>query len=189
MTGKTHQILGISSAATYFLVVSANEYSAATFGAVLFAGHLAALVPDLDESTALLWDNLPLGKVFGTITDPFIRHRNFTHSLLGIGLFGTLVYFLTGLMPDYWHINRMILLYSATISYASHILADMFTVEGVPLFLPFGKMVGIPPKPLDGIRIQTGKWFENLIIFPLLDIYLVILFVSYWDKIRRVLFK
>lgn len=189
MTGKTHQILGISAAATYFLVVSENGYNAATFAAVLFAGHLAALVPDLDESTALIWDKIPLGKIFGTITDPFIRHRNFTHSLFGVALFGTLAYWLTSLMPDYWHINRMVLFIATVISYSSHILSDMFTVEGVPLFFPFGKMIDIPPKPLDGIRIQTGKWFENLVLFPLIDIYFAVLIIGYWDKIKTILFK
>lgn len=189
MTGKTHQILGISSAATYFLIKSPDSYDAATFAAVLFAGHLAALVPDIDESTALVWEKIPLGRVFGTITDPFIRHRNFTHSIVGVALFGALVYWLINLMPDYWHIEKMTFFYSLMIAYGSHILSDMFTVEGVPLFFPFGRMVGIPPKPLHGIRIQTGKWFENLVIFPALDIYLVILAISYWDKIKTVLFK
>jgi membrane-bound metal-dependent hydrolase YbcI (DUF457 family) len=189
MTGKTHQILGISSAATYFLATSANEYNASTFGAVLFVAHLAALVPDLDESTALIWEKLPLGKVFGVITDPFIRHRNFTHSIVGIGLFCMLIYWLVNQMPDYWQIDKVILFASAAIAYSSHILADMFTVEGVPLFFPFGKMVGIPPKPLHGIRIQTGEWFENLIIFPAVDIYLVALVIGYWDKIKIILFK
>jgi len=189
MTGKTHQILGLSSGITYVLLAQSASYAPATLAATMVAGHLAALVPDLDESTALIWDKMPFGHVFGGIADPFIKHRNFTHSILGIGLFAVGAHWIYSFFPSYWGINSQILFFGSVISYASHIIADMFTQEGVPLFFPFSKMIGIPPKPLDGIRIQTGEWFENLVVFPALNLYLVIFVVWQWDKIKIILFK
>jgi hypothetical protein len=65
----------------------------------------------------------------------------------------------------------------------------MLTVEGIPLFWPWRKKFGIPPKPFDGIRIETGKWFENIVIFPLVDIILIILIYSNWSTIKSLIYK
>jgi len=75
------------------------------------------------------------------------------------------------------------------ISYASHLLADSFTVEGIPILYPWHRNFGIPPKPLEGIRIQTGEWFENLIIFPIINIALIVLVFGNWDNIKTILLK
>ena len=189
MTGKTHRILGLVAGGSYLIFSSEPSYQPATFGAVLVFSYFASLIPDLDQPTAEIWNNLPFGHLAGEAVDPFFKHRNLSHSLLGFGIFGFLFYLLINSFPSYWGINRDIVLFAFLISYLSHLLADIFTVEGIPLLYPWKKMLGIPPKPFDGIRIETGKWFENLVIFPLLNIFLLIIVIVNWEKIKNFLLK
>jgi len=189
MTGKTHRILGVSAGLTYALSALDSQYSPATLAAVLTGSYFASLIPDLDRSTADIWDNIPLGKAVGKIVDPLIKHRNISHSLLGILIFILVSYLIIDSFPIYWGVNKDIAFVSISLAYISHLLADMFTVDGIPLFYPSRRAFGIPPRPFDGIRILTGKWFENLIIFPLIDIYLVAIILIKWQHIKTIIFK
>lgn len=189
MTGKTHQLIGITLGLGYYLTIVKPEYAPATLAAVLVGSHLASLMPDLDQSAAEIWNSIPLGHVAGKVVDPFIKHRNFTHSLLGILIFGYLIYSLLHLFPDYWGIHQNVVFVAMMISFGSHLLADMFTVEGIPLLYPYKGMMGIPPRPFQGIRIMTGKWFENLVLFPIINIVLLVFIISNWNLIKIVLFK
>jgi inner membrane protein len=189
MTGKTHRTLGIASGTLTSLAVSQNIYSPSTFFASLVIAYFGSLLPDIDESASLFWESVPLGRTAGKITDPFLKHRNITHSLLGLLIFNLIFLLFSRLIPDYWHVDKNILFLVFMISYASHLLADMFTEEGIPLFFPLKYRFGIPPKPLEGVRIVTGKWFENLIIYPLINIGLILIIVLYWQKIKILLLK
>lgn len=189
MTAKTHRILGLVTGGSYFFYQAEPIYQPATFGAVLVFSYFASLIPDLDRSTAEIWDNIPLGHVAGRVVDPFIKHRNISHSLLGLFISSFLIFLLLRSFPDYWNINHNLVLISFIIAYSSHLLADMFTIEGIPLLYPWKRMFGIPPKPLEGIRIETGKWFENLVLFPILNLAIIIVIVCNFDKIKKILFK
>lgn len=190
MTGKTHRVVGLASATTY-LVYSAPVvgYSPATFATILVGAYFASLIPDLDRSTADFWSNLPMGKTVGKIVDPLIKHRNISHSILGVLLFSLFVYSTLNSFPNYWGIEIRISFIAIVIAYCSHLLADMFTVDGIPLFYPIKRPLGIPPKPFHGARILTGEWFENLIIFPLVDIYFVAIIIVNWQIISKIIYK
>lgn len=189
MTGKTHRVIGLATAVTYLISATTPEYSPATFGTVLVGAYFASLIPDLDRSTADFWENLPMGKTVGKIVDPLIKHRNISHSLLGTLIFILATYIIIDSFPSYWGVNNEIAFISISLAYISHLLADMFTVDGIPLFYPSKRAFGIPPKPFDGIRILTGKWFENLVLFPLVDIYFVAIIVIKWQDIKTIIFK
>lgn len=189
MTGKTHRIIGIASGLSYLLYTQQPEYSPATLAAVLVGGYFGSLLPDLDQPAADIWDNLPFGHLVGHAVDPFIKHRNISHSLLGTGLFSLVLYYILHLFPEYWGINIRVVLISTVISYFSHIAADMITEEGVPLFFPIKNMFGIPPKPFEHVRITTGKWFENFIIFPASNTWLILTIVLKWDIIKLIIFR
>lgn len=168
---------------------SPSQYSPATLGAVLVGTFFASLIPDLDQPAAEIWDTLPFGHALGEAVDPFFKHRNISHSLLGIAIFALLVFWILSLFPSYWGIDVNMLLVCCVISYSSHLLADMFTVEGIPLFYPYHRMIGIPPKPLEGIRIMTGKWFENLVLFPAVNLWLLLTIILNWAKIKTIILK
>lgn len=71
----------------------------------------------------------------------------------------------------------------------SHLFADMFTNKGIPLLFPYKIFFGLPPKPFDGARVATGKWFENTIIFPAVTLLLIIIVVVNFSLIKAILFQ
>ncbi|OGM58755.1 hypothetical protein A3A50_03140 [Candidatus Woesebacteria bacterium RIFCSPLOWO2_01_FULL_38_20] len=68
-------------------------------------------------------------------------------------------------------IDIRIVLISLMIGFISHLLADSLTKEGLPLFFPFSFKLGMPP--ISALRITTGSWAENFIVFPGVLVYLV----------------
>lgn len=182
-------MIGQAVGLTTFFALTSGQYEPATFAFVVVVSSVAALLPDIDQASSSLWHALPFGHVAANAVDPLLQHRNLSHSLLGTALVGWLVHWLAGLMPGYWGVNGLIVFWVFLASYLSHLLTDMVTVEGVPLFFPYQKMYGIPPKPFQGVRIVTGKWFENLIIFPLADLALLIIIITHWASIKSVLLK
>jgi membrane-bound metal-dependent hydrolase YbcI (DUF457 family) len=63
--------------------------------------------------------------------------------------------------------------YAFLIGYASHLLMDTITKEGVPWLLPIPVKFGFPP--VKGLRVTTGKWVETCVVLPALlafDIWL-----------------
>lgn len=182
-------MIGLVAGGGYFLVASQPIYQPATLGAVIVASYLGSLIPDADDAGADIWHTLPFGHTVGKISDPFLKHRNVSHSLIGIVIYNIILLTILKSMPAYWGISIAPVLISSTIAYASHLFADAFTVEGIPFLWPWGRMLGIPPRPFDGIRVATGKWFENLVIFPAVNIMLIIFIVSYWQKIKSLILK
>lgn len=92
MLGRTHQVIGIASASFWYLSSTEPLYNPATLSAVVITASIGSLLPDLDKSTADIWKKIPYGKIFGKIVDPFIAHRSFSHSILGMAFFGWLIY-------------------------------------------------------------------------------------------------
>ena len=136
MTGKTHQIIGQTVGLTTYFALSSSGYDPATFAFTVVVSSVAALLPDIDQSSSSLWRSIPLGRAAGAVVDPFIKHRNLSHSIIGIAIVGAVVYWLTSLMPSYWGVNGHVILWVTLSSYISHLVADMVTVEGIPLVFP-----------------------------------------------------
>lgn len=189
MTGKTHQIIGISTGLVIYLNLTEPVYSPVNFATVTIGSYFMSLLPDLDRHEAKFWQSIPYGKAFGKIVDPFIKHRNFSHSIIGVLIFGWLLWQVLQIIPLYWGIDKTIVFAPMMGAYISHLMFDLITVEGIPLLFPYGVMLGFPPKPLHGIRVLTGKWFENLVIFPLANLVLLIIIFIYWSNIKSILFK
>jgi len=189
MTGKTHQAIGFLAVSAYFVYSANIEYAPATLSAVIVGSYIGALLPDIDQPAGKLWQDLPFGRMLGKLSDPFLKHRNITHSLAGLILVGIGAYYLLRSFPNYWGLDNLLIFVCFMISYASHLLADMFTEEGIPVFFPYPKMLGIPPRPFHKARIKTGKWFENLIVFPAINVITVVVLATNWDKIREIIFK
>jgi inner membrane protein len=91
----------------------------------------AALLPDIDHPNSKISKKLFL---ISWILNFFLRHRGLTHSFicLGLILFGT----------TFFHSHEIT--YGILIGYGSHLLGDMSTTMGVPLFWPKTTMIRIP---------------------------------------------
>ena len=189
MTGKTHRLIGLIAGGGYFLATVKPEYQPATLFAVIFMSYIGSLIPDADNAGADIWHTIPAGHTVGKLTDPILKHRNISHSLIGLIVYAGMLYLLLQSMPKYWNISIYPVLISSSIAYASHLFADAFTVQGIPIFWPWRRNFGIPPRPFQGVRIETGQWFENLLLFPLLNIILLVVIWSNWENIRLLIFK
>ena len=153
-------------------------------------GHIGALLPDMDTAAADIWHSVPLGHAVGEVaSQAAFGHRNLTHSLLGVGLFGYLAWYLIGLLPSYWGLDPLWLWRAFIIGYGLHLLADALTEEGIPLLWPAKHNYGFPPKPFEEVRIVAGGWFENLLIFPLVNLILILGIWLNWGLIKLYLLR
>jgi len=154
-------------------------------GAVI-ASDVGSLIPDMDQASNRLWDLLPAGdKVGKVLRKAFFEHRTFSHSIIGTLLIYKILQFLFFKLLNPEFVNPQIILISMMIGYLSHLLADSFTKEGLPLLFPLKINFGIPP--LKAFRIKTGNFIENLIIYPGIWIYLFIFIFSNQENLSKIL--
>lgn len=140
MTGKTHFAMGIFSGLILYRYLALDMNSAALVG----AAAIGALLPDLDAPASTLGRLLPI--------NPFsaLRHRGIMHSasilILGAAL---------------WYYNQQPLWGIFILAgYASHLLGDALTKQGIPFFYPIPLKLRLSPLP-----IQTGGCFDLLLFF------------------------
>jgi membrane-bound metal-dependent hydrolase YbcI (DUF457 family) len=165
MVGRTHEIAAVVSLVAVGAAVQIPTMTFPTLTGVLLANLIGGEFPDIDQPTGRLWAHLPLGGIFGRLFTPFVGgHRHLTHSLLGFALFGFLSNLLLHYLHQYILIDMGLVWIAFMIGFASHIIADGFTEEGVPLLFPLPFSFGFPP--ISRWRIKTGHWFEHLVVAP-----------------------
>ena len=183
MTYKTHLSTGLLFSSIVFLLIYNIGFSPVLIFALIIATVLGSSAPDLDTPTGELWKKVPAGGLISRIVAPVFLggHRHLSHSLIGFiiftGLFSLFVKMIPyGIIVDNYHF--IILAYA--VGHLSHLFADMFTEMGVPLLFPLEYHFGIPP--IKRMRIKTGHWFENLIVYPLVNIALLIVIYDYLTR-------
>jgi membrane-bound metal-dependent hydrolase YbcI (DUF457 family) len=190
MTDKTHQLIGLSATTAVFL--TQHPQTSITWpivATVLIGSAIGSVAPDIDQPTARIWDSIPLGGLVGHITARALGgHRNLSHSILGVILFSLLFIWLAGKIPDHWFLDPDLFVQATIIGFIAHLAADSVTVRGVPLLWPFGNDMGFPPYPFQGIRIITGKWFENLIVFPVVFLSILLQIAFHADRFCPIIF-
>ncbi|HVF69216.1 MAG TPA: metal-dependent hydrolase [Xanthomonadales bacterium] len=175
MTGRTHDLAAFTAMGVIIVSNPLPNITLATALVALIANMIGGIAPDVDQSTAPFWRNLPIGGMFGRFFGRILGgHRFLSHSVLGIFLFGALWRFLLEVLkPSFPSLNMDIIWWAFIIGFLSHLIMDTFTREGVPWLLPIPIKFGIPP--IRHFRIVTGGLMEKIIIFPgliLLNIYL-----------------
>lgn len=172
MTARTHDAFAFASLVTVSTYYPPASLSLMTLFASLVGNIVGSLIPDMDQASNRLWDLLPggdyVGKVFRKV---FIKHRTLSHSLLGAFLIYKLLEWLLPRVLNSAFVDINIVFYSIMIGYASHLLADSMTKEGLPLFFPFKFNIGIPP--IEGLRVTTGGWVEKYLVLPAVGTYLI----------------
>ncbi|MBT5022001.1 metal-dependent hydrolase [Candidatus Woesearchaeota archaeon] len=149
MLFKTHLAFAI-----FLLIPLLNFFSPANPVIFILIFLTAALLPDIDHPKSKLGRFVkPIGFLF--------EHRGFFHSGFALLLFTYLAY-------QYLSVTSAIAVF---IGYASHIMADTFSHQGI-----------MPLHPLSKFRIKgfmnTGGFLEVILLFALIlaDVYLIIKF-------------
>jgi len=183
MLGRTHDLFAFTTITLAAIYLPVPNLSIATALVAILSAMIGSLLPDIDQKSSDIWDTIPLGEILGKIVSPFIgKHRHITHSLLGVIIVYFISNFTINLIRPYLLVNLNIVWQSFMLGYLSHLFADSLTEAGIPIFFPFKYKFGIPP--IKKLRIKTGKWFENYIIFPgliLINIYL------FWQNFPQIL--
>lgn len=184
MTGRTHDLAAITALGAVVLVRPLPTLTLATVLAAMLANQLGGIAPDIDQPTAPLWRNLPVGRVIGKGFDKLLGgHRFVTHSLLGLALFGGLAHvLLRALQPAMPHVNIGFVWWAFMIGMASHLVMDSFTKEGVPWLLPFPVRFGLPP--VKALRITSGGIAEKAVIFPVLLAFDIFFCAQHYDTLQ-----
>ena len=165
MTSRTHDLIAFASLLTVASLNPPTQLNISTTISCLVGSVVGALAPDMDQATNRLWDLLPAGNLVGKLLrNLMLRHRTISHSLLGIFLFYKLLDFAIPKLLNPAYVNGQLVIAAIMIGLISHIAADMFTKEGVPILFPITVKVGIPP--IEALRITTGKFMETFLVFP-----------------------
>lgn len=187
MVGRTHDMAAFTALTAGVVTFALPHVTLATAITAVFANLVGGITPDIDQPTAPLWKNLPIGKYIGRTFDKFLGgHRFLSHSILGAVIFCyAFHYILHVLTPSFPNLNMDIIWYAYIIGYVSHLVMDSLTTEGVPWLLPIPIKFGIPP--IKSLRVQTGGLIETFVIFPGLMIATVVIIYTHYDKIKVLL--
>ncbi len=138
-------------------------------GLAMLAGGAGALLPDLDHESSTATHQLWGGGLANAVLGGGLRrllggHRGVTHSVLAIAGVGVLTSLLLG-SPVGWSgvfgTRWADVGWALTLGYASHILGDLLTREGVPFWWPWtAKRVGIGARAW---RFRTGEPLEFVV--------------------------
>ena len=116
----------------------------------------ASLLPDIDHTRSII------GKIFLPIAKIINRrygHRTITHSLFAwLILFALVSAFQSNFFPS------LKIAQVFGLAYASHIIFDMMTVQGVPLFFPFKKNACVIPGNPE-MRLRTSSIRQETMVF------------------------
>jgi inner membrane protein len=165
MTGRTHDLAAFTALSFFISQQPIMSITLATAFVALGANMIGGLTPDIDQPTAELWDKIPAGSIIGKILAPILGgHRYISHSILGILVFGYLSSLILFKINTILLVDMHIVWLSFMIGYISHLIMDLFTHEGLPLFFPIPIKIGFPPLAI--LRIKTGGIMEKSLVFP-----------------------
>ena len=155
MSGPNHIVGGIVFTGIYLSMWDKNIYAAPH---LLFFTAFFAVLPDVDHTKSLV------GKSFYPIAkwlDKKFGHRTITHSLLCYAAMGLLIGLVESLAGGNGMITKIFIW-----AYGSHLVFDMLTVQGVPLFYPFKKNpCVIPGNPKFRFKSSDFKTEGIILIF------------------------
>lgn len=174
MTVYNHIAGGIVFTGSFCSLFNINIFENKTSIAVCI---IACMLPDIDHTKSLL------GKMFFPLSKWISRkygHRTITHSLSAFIPLSLLFSFFEKL---YFNSSDLTMIF--TFGYLSHLILDMITLQGIPLFYPFTRNpCVIPANP--NLRIRTGNLKSEgiaLFIFSTLTFTMQPLFANgFWTN-------
>jgi inner membrane protein len=187
MLARTHDLAAVSALGIAYLARPETTITISTVLVALLANQIGGIAPDIDQPTAPLWRNLPVGRHFGRLFSILTSgHRALTHSLLGMVIMGalarSLLEFLHPIMPS---VDIGLVWWAFMIGFVSHLVMDSLTREGVPWLLPIPIKFGFPPIKM--LRMTTGKKMEKYVVLPLLVMINIWIYSNYSGQLVELL--
>ena len=130
MKGSEHLLFGIGAGLITVYCFRSNITAPAP---IVVGSALGALYPDIDVATSKLGHNV---KPIASIINKLFGHRNFIHSPLNCALITWAIYHLLLYLDP---ANALIVTNGFMIGFLGHLVQDMCTKMGIPLFSPFIK--------------------------------------------------
>jgi inner membrane protein len=155
MTTPNHIAGGLVFTGTMLSFYNINVFSSPFY---LGTCVLASLISDIDSPKTIT------GRLFypvAILINRKVGHRTLTHSLLFMALIWLLMAFLTRLL-DIPPVYTKIFIFA----FSSHLILDMLTIQGVPLFYPFRRNPCVLPAD-PAYRIKTNSPRSEIIAFTL----------------------
>ncbi|MDB5169163.1 MAG: Membrane protein containing transrane [Candidatus Saccharibacteria bacterium] len=189
MTARTHDLAAITALGVVFILRPSATITLSTAIVAVLANLIGGITPDIDQPTAPLWRNLPIGKYFGRMFGMLNGgHRFLTHSLVGLYLFGLAAHwFLQLVHPITGSVDLDLVWRAFMLGMLSHLVMDTLTKEGVPWLLPIPIKFGVPP--LKRLRITTGKAGETLLVFPALILFNIAFYFAHYHQLLNILHR
>ena len=157
MNYKTHVmggvLLGLLTVSSASNILNININEDISVSVIYMSGAVVgSIFPDIDHNGSYIGRRVkPLSKLINTA----FGHRGATHSPFLIVLFTSILYLLNKLI--WLDSSFSILIAGLFIGMISHVLLDLITKEGVPLFYPLNK------EKISLIGITTGGFVESII--------------------------
>ena len=165
MTGRTHDLAAFTGLTLVFLAFPLQEMTIATAITAFGANFIGGLFPDIDQPTSDLWDNFRGGKFAGRFFTKMLGgHRHISHSLIGVALISFIIEKFLFFINPIFLVDMKIVWASFMIGVVTHLMTDSITKDGIPLLWPLKWRIGVPPLKI--LRIRSGHFAENVIIFP-----------------------
>lgn len=170
MTAPNHIVGGIAITGISLSFWDINIFSNSMFLSVCI---FSSMLPDIDHPKSLI------GKIFYPLAkylDRNFGHRTITHSLaVLVPLFVLFMIIELNVVNPYFDRSGASFSMIFLFAYLSHLILDMLTVQGIPLFYPFMKNpCVIPANP--SLRFRSGNLKSEAIA---LFIFTFVLFSSY----------
>lgn len=170
MTGRTHDLAAATALNMAFVAFKPMDISLATAAVAIGANMIGGLIPDIDDATADIWDKMRGGNIIAKLIKPLIgQHRMFSHSILGMIVAGYIVRVFLSMINTILIVDMNIVWWALMIGYASHLITDSLTKQGVPWLFPIPIRFGFPP--FEFMRMKTGGLLEKSLVFPGLILY------------------
>jgi inner membrane protein len=177
MTTPNHITGGIVFTGIFCSFFSINIFSNPVY---IIATIIGALLPDIDHTRSIIGKTVyPLAKWLATN----YGHRTITHSIIFLLAIYCISIFFENIFSQNLHLSTILFF-----SVFSHLLFDMVTIQGIPLFYPFYKNPCVlPANP--SFRITTGNIHQEAIIlfaFCFLTFSLQDLFANgFWSTLNN----
>lgn len=139
MDYKTHRIGGVCAGIIFsaITITPINPSEKIVYSAAVIVGSVVgSLIPDLDHPKSVI------GKRFKPISKGISKafgHRGITHSPMALVVYSMLMLKLTKTPKEYYELLFQYGAIGSAVGYLSHLVLDMLTVGGIPLFYPISK--------------------------------------------------